>query len=306
MPWITSMDISGPVWMSILINKDTRILVQGITGREGEFHARQMQSYAKNVVAGVTPGKGGLWVLDGEVPVFNCVSEAIQQTGANASVIFVPARSAKDAIIEAVNVGMPLIVCITEGIPVWDMMEVRSKVLSRGSMLIGPNCPGIISPGEAKAGIIPGEITQPGPVGIVSRSGTLTYELLNDLKAWETGVSTCVGIGGDPVHGLDFIEILEMFEADEQTKCIVLLGEIGGNSEEKAAEFIHSHISKPVVAFIAGRSAPPEIRMGHAGAIIAGTSGRAQTKIDALTRAGINVALTPMEIPGVILNLLID
>jgi succinyl-CoA synthetase alpha subunit len=265
--------------MSILVNKDTRLLVQGITGNEGLFHTQQMVAYGTNVVAGVTPGKGGEWVLDGKIPVFDSVNMAVDATGANASIIFVPARFAPDAIFESADAGLPLIVCITEGIPVQDMMRVRNYLDQKGIRMVGPNCPGVLTPGEAKVGIIPGDIAIPGNVGVVSRSGTLTYEVLYALKMVDVGASTCVGIGGDPINGTSFIDALDMFEADPYTERIVLIGEIGGTDEEKAAEFIADHLTKPVVAFIAGQTAPPGKRMGHAGAIVEGGSGLAADKI---------------------------
>lgn len=286
--------------MSILVGKDTRLLVQGITGREGLFHTKQMLEYGTNVVAGVTPGKGGEWVLDGKIPVFDTVKKAVEATGANTSVIFVPARFAPDAIYEAADAGIELIVCITEGIPVQDMMRVRSYLDQKSVQLIGPNCPGLLTPGEAKVGIIPGSITMPGNVGIVSRSGTLTYEVAYAMKLRGIGVSTTVGIGGDPVKGLNFIEILQMFEEDPQTEKVVLIGEIGGTDEEKAAQFIANHMTKPVVAFIAGRTAPPGKRMGHAGAIVEGGEGRAEDKIKALEAVGVKVARHPEEIPDLL------
>ena len=286
--------------MSILVGKETRLLVQGITGREGLFHTQQMVTYGTNVVAGVTPGKGGEWVLDGKIPVFDTVKKAVEATGANTSVIFVPARFAPDAIYEAADAGIELIVCITEGIPVQDMMRVRSYLDQKGVQLVGPNCPGLLTPGEAKVGIIPGSITMPGNVGIVSRSGTLTYEVAYAMKLRGMGVSTTVGIGGDPVKGLNFIEVLQMFEEDPQTEKVVLIGEIGGTDEEKAAQFIANHMTKPVVAFIAGRTAPPGKRMGHAGAIVEGGEGRAEDKIKALEAVGVKVARHPEEIPDLL------
>lgn len=283
--------------MSILINQNTRLIVQGITGNEGMFHTRQMVLYGTNVVAGVTPGKGGEWVLDGKIPVFDSVKIAVEATGANTSVIFVPARFAADAIYESADADIRLIVCITEGIPVLDMMKVRNYLDQKGCRLVGPNCPGLLSPGQSKVGIIPGDISLPGNVGIVSRSGTLTYEVLYALKLKHMGVSTCVGIGGDPINGTNFVDVLEMFEGDPQTEQVVLIGEIGGTDEEVAAEFIASKMTKPVVAFIAGQTAPPGKRMGHAGAIIEGGSGLAKDKIQALTAAGVKVARHPEEIP---------
>ncbi len=283
--------------MSILIDQETRLLVQGITGREGLFHASQMLAYGTKVVAGVTPGKGGEWVLQGKVPVFDTVRAAVETTGANCTVIFVPARFAVDAILEAADAGIPLIVCITEGIPVQDMMQARRFVDQKGVRLVGPNCPGLLTPGQSKVGIIPGHIAVPGDVGVVSRSGTLTYEVLYALKQRGMGVSTCVGIGGDPIIGTDFIDTLRMFEGDPQTERVVLIGEIGGTDEERAAEFIQQRMTKPVVAFIAGRTAPPGKRMGHAGAIIEGGSGTAAEKIAALRQAGVEVADHPEMIP---------
>lgn len=289
--------------MSILINQDTRLVVQGITGHEGRFHSEQMLAYGTNIVAGVTPGKGGEWVLEGKIPVFDSVSAAVEVTGANVSIIFVPARFAGDAILEAAHAEIPLIVCITEGIPVKDMLQIKKFIRRKNVILIGPNSPGIISPPRTKVGIIPGNITQPGTVGIVSRSGTLTYEVVYALKQAGEGTSTCVGIGGDPVIGMDFIEILSFFEGDPQTEKIVLIGEIGGQDEEKAAEYIASQITKPVIGFIAGRSAPPDKRMGHAGAIIEGGRGTADTKINALRNVGVQVAFYPEEIPNILQNL---
>ena len=286
--------------MSILVNKETRLLVQGITGKEGLFHTTQMVAYGTNVVAGVTPGKGGEWVLDGKIPVFDSVRAAKEATDANASVIFVPARFAADAIIEAADAGIELIVCITEGVPVHDMMRVRAYIDNLNVQLVGPNCPGLLTPGEAKVGIIPGNIAIPGNVGVVSRSGTLTYEVLYALKEVGMGASTCVGIGGDPIKGLNFLEVLEMFENDPQTEKVVLIGEIGGSDEEKAAEYIANKMTKPVVSFIAGQTAPPGKRMGHAGAIIEGGAGTAADKIKALQKAGVKVASHPEEIPDLL------
>ena len=282
--------------MSILVNKDTRLVVQGITGREGMFHTTQMVAYGTNVVAGVTPGKGGQWVLDDKIPVFDTVKAAVETTGANTSVIFVPARFAADAIFEAADAGVELIVCITEGIPVQDMMRVRAYLDQKGSRLVGPNCPGLLTPGEAKVGIIPGDIAIPGNVGVVSRSGTLTYEVLYAMKLLGIGATTTVGIGGDPVNGTSFLDALKMFEEDPQTEKVVLIGEIGGTDEQKAAEYIADHMTKPVVAFIAGRTAPPGKRMGHAGAIIQGGEGTAAEKVEALEKAGVKVAKHPEEI----------
>ena len=286
--------------MSILVNKKTRLLVQGVTGNEGLFHTQQMLAYGTKVVAGMTPGKGGEWVLDGKIPVFDSVRAAVEATGANASVIFVPARFAPDAMFEAADAGIPLIVCITEGIPVQDMMRVREYLDQKGVRLVGPNCPGLLTPGEAKVGIIPGDIAIPGNVGVISRSGTLTYEVLYALMQEKMGATTCVGIGGDPINGTNFIDCLDMFEADPHTEKIVLIGEIGGTDEEKAAQFIASRMTKPVVAFIAGQTAPPGKRMGHAGAIIEGGAGTAADKVKALEAAGVRVAKHPEEIPALL------
>lgn len=283
--------------MSILINKSTRLLVQGITGNEGSFHTEQMVEYGTNVVAGMTPGKGGEWVLDGKIPVFDSVKVAVEATGPNASVIFVPAKFAPDSIYEAADAGIPLIICITEGIPVQDMMRVRDYLDQKNVRLIGPNCPGMLTPGESKVGIIPGNIAIPGNVGVVSRSGTLTYEVLYALKLANMGVSTCVGIGGDPINGTSFIDTLGLFEADPLTEKIVLIGEIGGTDEEKAAMFIADKMTKPVVGFIAGQTAPPGKRMGHAGAIVESGSGLAIDKINALKSANVKMASHPEEIP---------
>jgi len=285
--------------MSILVNKNTRLVVQGITGNEGLFHTEQMQEYGTNIVAGVTPGKGGEWVLD-KIPVFDSMKIAVEATGANASIIFVPARFAADAIYEAADSGIPIIVCITEGIPVQDMMRVRNYLDQKKARLVGPNCPGLLTPGEAKVGIIHGDIAIPGNIGVVSRSGTLTYEVLYALKLIGKGVSTCVGIGGDPINGTNFIDALSLFEADPYTEKVVLIGEIGGSDEEKAAAFISKHMTKPVVSFIAGQTAPPGKRMGHAGAIVEGGSGLASDKIKALEAAGVKVAKHPEEIPGLL------
>ncbi len=282
--------------MSILIDKHTRLLVQGITGHEGLFHTEQMLAYGTNVVGGIRPGKGGEWVLDGKVPVFDTVKTAVDMTGANTSIIFVPARGASDAMYEAADAGIPLIICITEGIPVQDMMRVRSYLDQKKVRLIGPNCPGVLTPGEAKVGIIPNNIAMQGDIGIVSRSGTLTYEVLYALKNRGMGASTCVGIGGDPVNGTSFIDVLALFEADPHTSRVVLIGEIGGTDEERAADFIEREMSKPVTSFIAGQSAPQGKRMGHAGAIIEGGAGTASDKIQALQSAGARVARHPEEI----------
>jgi succinyl-CoA synthetase alpha subunit len=280
--------------MSILVNKDTRLLVQGMTGREGLFHTKQMIAYGTKVVAGVTPGKGGEWVEG--VPVFDTVRAAVESTGANCAILFVPARFAPDAMYEAADAGTALIVAITENMPVHDMMKVRSHLDQKGVRLIGPNCPGLLTPGETKVGIIPGHVAKPGNVGIVARSGTLTYEVINALTLRGMGQSTCVGIGGDPVKGLDFIDVLHLFNEDPHTDKVVMIGEIGGNDEEKAAEYIADFMTKPVVAFIAGQTAPPGKRMGHAGAIIEGGSGLAADKIKALEAANVRVARHPEEI----------
>lgn len=286
--------------MSILIDRNTRLLVQGITGKEGLFHTESMVAFGTNVVAGVTPGKGGEWVMDGKIPVFDSVKFAMNATGANTSVIFVPARFATDAIFEAADAGIPLIVCITEGIPVQDMMRVRNYLDQKNVRLVGPNCPGLLTPGESKVGIIPGDIAIPGNIGVVSRSGTLTYEVLYSLMQEGMGVSTCVGIGGDPINGTSFIDCLAMFEEDPNTEKIVLIGEIGGTDEEKAAEFIDLRINKPVVGFVAGQTAPPGKRMGHAGAIVEAGSGLAADKIKALKAARVSIANHPEEIPGLL------
>ncbi|HET6380227.1 MAG TPA: succinate--CoA ligase subunit alpha [candidate division Zixibacteria bacterium] len=283
--------------MSILVNRDTRLVVQGITGREGEFHSRAMLEYGTNIVAGVTPGKGGQTALDGRVPVFDTMVEAVEQTGANASCIFVPAAAAPDAMLEAADAGVPLVICITEGIPALDMLTVYHVLKARGVRLIGPNCPGVTTPGEAKVGIIPGSIHRPGSVGLVSRSGTLTYEVVQAMTDAGLGQSTCVGIGGDPIIGTTFIDVLDMFDQDPGTDAIVLIGEIGGDEEEKAAAFVQSRVRKPMAAFIAGRTAPPGRRMGHAGAIISGGAGTAESKRSALEAAGIRVADSPSQIP---------
>ena len=283
--------------MSILVDKNTRLIVQGITGNEGLFHTTQMVAYGTNVVGGVTPGKGGEWVLDGKLPVFDSVKSARDATDANASIIFVPARFAPDAMFEAADAGIPLIICITEGVVIHDMMRVRNYLDQKGVRLIGPNCPGLLTPGEAKVGIIPGDIAIPGNVGVVSRSGTLTYEVLYAMKNLGMGASTCVGIGGDPVNGTNFTDVLEMFEHDPKTEKVIMIGEIGGNEEEKAAEFIRTKMTKPVASFIAGQTAPPGKRMGHAGAIIEGGAGTAADKVRALEAAGVKVAKHPEEIP---------
>jgi succinyl-CoA synthetase alpha subunit len=280
--------------MAVLVNEETRLLVQGLTGKEGTFHTRQAVAYGTKVVAGVTPGKGGQEV-DG-IPVFDSVERAVSETGANASVIFVPPPFAADAIMESASAGLPLVVCITEGIPTQDMVRVWTFLEGTSTRLIGPNCPGIITPGACKVGIMPGHIHTPGPVGVVSRSGTLTYEAVGQLTALEIGQSTCVGIGGDPIVGTNFIDMLELFQADPQTQAIVMIGEIGGTAEEEAADFVRQHLTKPVVAFVAGQTAPPGRRMGHAGAIISGGKGTAAEKITALREAGIHVADSPATI----------
>jgi succinyl-CoA synthetase alpha subunit len=283
--------------MSILVDKNTRLLVQGITGNEGLFHTTQMAAYGTNIVGGITPGKGGEWVLDGKIPVFDSVKSAKDATDANATIIFVPARFAPDAMFEAADAGIPLIICITEGVVIHDMMRVRNYLDQKKVRLIGPNCPGLLTPGEAKVGIIPGNIAIPGNVGVVSRSGTLTYEVLYAMKNLGMGASTCVGIGGDPVNGTNFTDVLEMFEHDPKTEKVIMIGEIGGNEEERAAEFIRTKMTKPVASFIAGQTAPPGKRMGHAGAIIEGGAGTAADKVKALEAAGVKVAKHPEEIP---------
>jgi len=281
--------------VSIFANRSTRLMVQGITGRDGSFHARQMLEYGTQVVAGVTPGKGGQ-VFEGKVPVFNTVAEAVARTGADATVIYVPPVGAAGAIFEAADAGLGLIVCITEGVPVMDMTRVLPYVRERGARLIGPNCPGLITPGQAKIGIIPGNICAPGRVGLVSRSGTLTYEVVNHLTRNEIGQSSCVGIGGDPLNGTSFIDCLRAFQADPETDAIVMLGEIGGTDEQNAAAFVKEHVTKPVVGFIAGQTAPPGRRMGHAGAIISGASGTASEKIAAFEEARISVMKRPIDV----------
>lgn len=280
--------------MGVLVGKNTRVVVQGITGRDGRFHALQMKEYGTKVVAGVTPGKGGERV-DG-IPVFNSVAEAVAKTGANASVIYVPSFAAADAVYEACDAGISVIVCISEGIPTLEMTKVVDYVRRKKARLIGPNCPGVITPGQAKVGIMPGRIHIPGPVGVVSRSGTLTYEVVYHLTGRGLGQSTCIGIGGDPIIGTTFIDALALFQADKSTKAIVLIGEIGGTDEEEAAKFIKRNVTKPVVAFIAGLTAPAGKRMGHAGAIIAGGTGTAKEKIEAFESVGVQVAKTPSEI----------
>ena len=280
--------------MSVFIDKSTKLVVQGITGRDGSFHTKQMMEYGTQVVAGVTPGKGGQQ-FEGTVPIFNTVADAVQATGANTSVIYVPPPFAADAIMEATASGVSLVVCITEGVPVLDMTKVYPFVKERGVRLIGPNCPGLITPGESKVGIIPGRICTPGPVGVVSRSGTLTYEVVYQLTRAGIGQTTCVGIGGDPINGTNFIDCLAAFEKDPATKAIAMMGEIGGTDEQEAAEFIRTQMTKPVVGFIAGQTAPPGRRMGHAGAIISGSSGTAQEKLEAFAAAGMGVAKRPID-----------
>ena len=289
--------------MSILIDNETRLLVQGLTGREGTFHAGRNRDYGTSVVAGVTPGKGGTQVDD--VPVFDTVAEAVQETKANTSMIFVPARFAADAVLEAHDAGLDVIVAITEGIPAMDMARAVPYIRAgdRDTTLVGPNCPGLISPGKANVGIIPGEICEPGPVGLVSRSGTLTYQIIHELTQRGIGQSTCVGIGGDPIPGSDFIDILAKFESDPETELVVLVGEIGGDAEERAAAWAKDNMSKPVVAYIAGFTAPPGKRMGHAGAIISGSKGTAQAKAEALEVAGIRVGRNPTEVAELVQEL---
>ena len=286
--------------MSILVGAQTRLLVQGITGREGEFHSRAMLEYGTNIVAGVTPGKGGQAAVDGRVPVFDTVADAVAQTGADAACIFVPAAFAPDAILEAADARIPLVICITEGIPALDMLRVHHVLREKGVRLIGPNCPGATTVGGAKVGIIPGDIHRPGPVGLVSRSGTLTYEVVQAMTDAGVGQTTCVGIGGDPIVGTTFIDVLEMLNADPETEAIVLIGEIGGDEEERAADYCALEVRKPIAAFIAGRTAPPGRRMGHAGAIISGGAGTAESKRQALQAAGVRVADSPSQIPALL------
>jgi len=280
--------------VSIFIDKNTTVIVQGITGRDGSFHTRQMIEYGTQVVGGVTPGKGGQQ-FDDKVPIFNTVAEAAKETGANTSVIYVPPMYAADAMMEAADAGVTLIVAITEGVPVLDMTRVYPFVKERGARLLGPNCPGLISPGKSKVGIIPGRICAPGPVGVVSRSGTLTYEIVYQLTRAGIGQTTCVGIGGDPINGTNFIDCLTAFEQDPDTKAVALMGEIGGTDEQNAAQFVKEHMKKPVVGFIAGQTAPPGRRMGHAGAIISGAAGTAAEKIQAFQDAGMGVARRPID-----------
>jgi len=281
--------------MSVLVDENTRLLVQGITGREGGFHAQQAIAYGTKVVAGVTPGKGGQKWED-QVPVFDTAQDAVNDTGANASLIFVPARFAADAILEAADAGIELIVCITEGIPAMDMARVYPYVRAKGAVLIGPNCPGLISPGKSNMGIIPGEITGPGPIGLVSRSGTLTYQVMYEMFTRGVGQSTCIGIGGDPIVGSNFIDVLGRFAKDPETQAVVVIGEIGGDEEERAAAFVKENVDKPVVAYVAGFTAPPGKRMGHAGAIVSGSKGTAQAKAEAFESMGIRVGRNPTEV----------
>jgi succinyl-CoA synthetase alpha subunit len=285
--------------MSIFVDRNTRLVIQGITGREGAFHARQMLEYGTQVVAGVTPGKGGQ-KFEGRVPVFNTVAQAVEATRANCSVIYVPPMAAAGAIFEAVDAGIPLVVCITEGIPVMHMSRVMPFVRARGARLIGPNCPGLITPGESKVGIIPGNICSPGRVGLVSRSGTLTYEVVNQLTRNGIGQSTCVGIGGDPIIGTDFIDCLAAFQDDPGTEAIVMIGEIGGTDEQRAAAFVRERVTKPVIGFIAGQTAPKGRRMGHAGAIISGSSGTAEEKLAAFEQAGIDIMRRPVDVVALV------
>jgi succinyl-CoA synthetase alpha subunit len=280
--------------MSILIDKDTKVVIQGITGSEGTFHTERMLEYGTNVVAGVTPGKGGQIHLD--IPVFNTVSEAAAKTGANTSAIFVPPYFAADAIMESADAGVDLVICISEGIPTFDMIKVKRYIGEKGCLLVGPNTPGVISPGKCKIGIMPGHIHTQGSIGIISRSGTLTYEAVQQVSLLGFGQSTAIGIGGDPIVGLNYIDLLEMFKADSETEAVILIGEIGGTAEEEAAEYIQKEFPKPVVSFIAGQTAPPGRRMGHAGAIIAGGKGTAKEKMEALEAAGVHVAKSPADI----------
>jgi succinyl-CoA synthetase alpha subunit len=297
--------------MSVLVNKDTRLLVQGITGGEGTFHTSQILEYGTNVVAGVTPGKGGVLYHGNDkdkfcrpVPVFNTVREAVEKAEANTTVIFVPAAFAADAIMEAADAGLKVIICITEGIPVNDMMKAYAFVMKKGAVLIGPNCPGVITPGEAKIGIMPGFIHKKGTIGVVSRSGTLTYEAVHQLSQVGLGQSTCIGIGGDPIIGTRFIDAIKLFAQDDETEGLIMIGEIGGSAEEEAAEYISKYFKKPVVGFIAGRTAPPGRRMGHAGAIVSGGKGTAEDKISAMEAAGIHVVDSPADLGEAMLKAL--
>ncbi len=281
--------------MSILVNKNSKVVVQGITGNEGSFHAKACMEYGTKIVAGVTPGKGGM-KFENSVPIFNTVDEAVKETGANTSLIFVPPPFAADAVMEAADAGVELVVCITEGIPVLDMIKAKNYISNKGTIMIGPNCPGVITPEEAKVGIMPGFIHKKGSIGVISRSGTLTYEAVSQICEVGFGQSTCIGIGGDPIIGSNFVDILKLFNEDEETEAVVMIGEIGGTAEEEAAAYIKESFKKPVVAFIAGQTAPPGRRMGHAGAIISGGKGTAAEKIKTLENAGIEVAKTPAEI----------
>jgi succinyl-CoA synthetase alpha subunit len=285
--------------MSVFIDKSTKLVVQGITGRDGSFHTKQMIEYGTQVVAGVTPGKGGQ-KFEGKVPIFDTVAQAVEETGANTSVIYVPPPFAADAMMEAAAAGVSLVVCITEGVPVLDMTRVYPFVQERGVRLLGPNCPGLISPGKSKVGIIPGRICTPGPVGLVSRSGTLTYEVVFQMTRAGIGQTTCVGIGGDPINGTNFIDCLDAFEKDRETTAVVMIGEIGGTDEQNAADFVKREMKKPVVGFIAGQTAPPGRRMGHAGAIISGSTGTAAEKIEAFRSAGMGVAERPIDVVGLL------
>ena len=280
--------------MSILVNSETRVLTQGITGATGQFHTRTCKEYGTQMVAGVTPGKGGTSFED--IPVFDSVEEAVRETAANASVIYVPPAFAADAILESADAGVPLVICITEGVPVQDMMRVKRYLKDRGTVLVGPNCPGVITPGECKIGIMPGHIHKRGAIGVISRSGTLTYEAVDQLTRQGMGQSTCVGIGGDPIRGLNFVDVLDRFNQDDETEAVVLIGEIGGNAEQDAADWIRAHMKKPVVGFIVGQTAPPGKRMGHAGAIISGGKGTAAEKVEALRAAGVRMAPSPADI----------
>ncbi len=280
--------------MSILVDSETRVLTQGITGATGQFHTRTCKEYGTRMVAGVTPGKGGTSFED--IPIFDSVEEAVRETAANASVIYVPPPFAADAIMESADAGVPLVICITEGVPVQDMMRVKRYLQERGTVLVGPNCPGVITPDECKIGIMPGHIHKRGSVGVISRSGTLTYEAVDQLTRLGMGQSTCVGIGGDPIRGLNFIDVLQRFNEDDETEAVVLIGEIGGSAEQDAAEWIRAHMKKPVVGFIVGQTAPPGKRMGHAGAIISGGKGTAAEKVEALRAAGVHMAPSPADI----------